>query len=268
MKYDTLDAVFEDPKYSDMKRTVYNARSYIDQRMDSDYDMMNALTFIKNYYFNDQIKVYKKEYTKEVFKFLIKELDYDGFAAKMLAKATPIPMDHKMGKVVLSFFYGVFIGRINERHFDTFCFMSGIDKHLALECALLGEHGSNILAGAQNAALYGAVSLIKKTAFGSDLNPSESFFVGAIYTAVRSAYTYRDQKQFKKDGNYRPYYWSWTTPSGALFWTLSAYHNLKIRNKQTRFISKHFDDDTFWGKNFGEMKQLHKYMKRNTHRRR
>lgn len=266
MKYETLDQVFSDHKYKNMRNIVETSRKYIDEKLTSEFDIMNAGKFIKNYYFNETIKAYKKEYTREVFKFLIRELGYDGSAAKMLAKATPLPMDNKMGKIILAFGYGVTIGRVNERHFDTFCFLSGIDKQTALKYTLWGEHVSNVLAGLQNGLLYGGVSLIKKTAFGSELNPDESFIVGATYTMIRSAYTYKDQREFKKTGEYKPYYWSWTTPSGAVFWTLSAYHNIKVKNKQTGFLSKYFDDEHFLGRNFGEMRQFHNYMKKNVYK--
>jgi hypothetical protein len=261
MKYKTLDEALSNYKYNNMRRIAEDARNYIDAKLISDYDIANAFTFIKKYYFDEKIRAYKKEYTKEVFKFLIRELDYDGAAAKMLAKATPLPVDNKMGKIILSFGYGTFIGRINERHFDTFCFLSGIEKETVLKYTLWGEHVSNVLAGLQNGALYSAVSLIKKTAFGTELNPEEAFIVGITYSAIRSAYTLKDQREFKKNKKYEPYYWSWTTPSGAVFWTLSIYHDMKVKNKHTRFISKHFDNDTFLGRNFGEMKELHKYMK-------
>jgi hypothetical protein len=242
MKYETLDAALSDPKYSNMKKIVEDSRTYIDAKLTSEYDITNALTFIKTYYFNEKIRAYKKEYTREVFKFLIRELGYDGVAAKMLAKATPLPTDNKMGKIILSFGYGTFIGRVNERHFDTFSFLTGIDKNTALKYTLWGEHASNILAGLQNAALYGTVSLIKKATFGTELNPEESFILGTVYTSIRSAYTYRDQKRFKKDSKYRPYYWSLTTPSGFVLWSLSAYHNLKVKKKQARreADTKHF----------------------------
>ncbi|GIU69384.1 MAG: hypothetical protein KatS3mg002_0620 [Candidatus Woesearchaeota archaeon] len=202
--------------------------------------IFNDIKGIYKYYFNPAVKTNKRAYTKILYNEL-KNKQYPDRLAETLAKATPVPIQNKYLKHILTIGYAITIGRsLSERHITWISQKSGIkERHLTRASFILEIPMHIITAGQLYPQLYTVTkgfsetinSLINKNI---NITPTyEQVLFGlcllslsqGIYSELKNKYV-------------RGYHGATTLPFGAITFWSSTFHDKYLKYQEKISIRK------------------------------
>jgi hypothetical protein len=193
------------------------------------------ITYLKEYFTNPQIKHLKKEYRKEVYNVLHKELNYSKFNSRVMSKPSPLLADNKWIKGFAVLPFSLIVGRVSEYWIDTYSLVTGINKQELVSTMFSQGYLTDHFGTAQN-AVPGIIKTLSDYNKTGDWSMNTWLWLGIGYGIFRTAFNYAQHKGFKVDGQYRVNYSQFTTLSSATVYILSELHgalNKKVTSIQS-----------------------------------